>query len=139
MKSGTRWVIGLLLLGTGAGVFAVSYWKDPENSVRWSFTQMHASLVRGKKENVARLLAPTVVWNGREMSDREFLASYELPKDADRITSVPCPLAPGHWTVTMRTHVYCFVEEGPVFKLHWLGESACGCGKRVNVPATQKH
>ena len=128
MRSGQAWVLGLLGLGAVAGTIAVTYWQRPENSVRWSFTQIHTSLVRNKKEAAARFLAPRVTWNGKEMSDAEFLASYQLPPQADTIDTAVCPRVPAHWTVTMREHLYCFVAgEKKLWRLHWVGTEPCTC------------
>ena len=65
MNSGKKWVLGLLALGTCAALVAVTYWQSPENSVRWSFTQIHTSLVRGKKDQAGRFLAPRVTVHGK--------------------------------------------------------------------------
>ena len=54
MNSGKWWVVGVMSLGAVAGLIAVTYWQRPENSVRWSFTQIHTSLVKGKKDAAAR-------------------------------------------------------------------------------------
>ena len=91
MRSGQKWVIGLLALGACAGLFAVTYWKRPENSVRWSFTQIHTSLVRGKREAAIRFLAPRVTWEGRERSAADFLTAYTLPAKASDIEAAACP------------------------------------------------
>lgn len=128
MNSGKKWVLGLVALGAVAGLIAVTYWQRPENSVRWSFTQIHTSLVRGKKEAAARFLAPRITWNGKEMTSTEFLAAYTLPSQADVIDTAVCPTAAGHLTVTMKGLVYCFVPETKTFwKLHALTAGACGC------------
>jgi hypothetical protein len=127
MKSGKLWVLGLLSLGAAAGLVAVTYWKRPENSVRWSFTQIHTSLVRGKKDAAARFLAPRIVLNGKEMSAADFLAAYSLDRQTDDIDTVPCPSVPTHWTVTMANQSYCFVQDGPLWKLHVVGPVPCAC------------
>jgi hypothetical protein len=127
MKSGKWWVLGLLALGSCAGLVAVTYWKRPENSVRWSFTQIHTSLVRDKKEAAARFLAPRVTWDGKEMSAKEFMAAYTQPPEPDVIDTQPCPSTPSHWTVTMRTHVFCFVEDKSLWRLHYAGTGPCDC------------
>ncbi|MBI3855529.1 MAG: hypothetical protein HY293_07535 [Planctomycetes bacterium] len=128
MNSGKKWVLGLLALGAAAGLVAVTYWKRPENSVRWSFTQIHTSLVRGKKEAAARFLAPRVTWNGKEMSSAEFLAAYTLPSEADEIETAVCPVAASHLTVTMKGLVYCFVSDGStLWRLHALTDKNCAC------------
>lgn len=128
MKSGRWWVLGLLGLGAVAGTIAVTYWQRPENSVRWSFTQIHTSLVRGKKDAAARFLAPRITWNGREMSSAEFLSAYTLPAQADVIETAVCPRTPAHLTVAMKGLVYCFVSDGGTFwRLHALETGACSC------------
>ena len=127
MKSGAWWVLGLLALGSVAGLIAVTYWKRPENSVRWSFTQIHTSLVRGKKEAAARFLAPRVSWNGRDYAPAEFVEAYTQPPQPDVIDTQTCPSVPSHWTVTMKTHVFCFVEDKTLWRLHFVGTTPCGC------------
>jgi hypothetical protein len=128
MKSGTWWVLGVLGLGAVAGLIAVTYWQRPENSVRWSFTQIHTSLVKGKKDAAARFLAPRVSWNGKEMTSAEFLAAYTLPSEADEIETAVCPTTPSHLVVTMKGLVYCFVSDGKTFwRLHALTNGRCAC------------
>jgi len=127
MKSGGWWVLGMLALGSAAGMFAVTYWKRPDSSVRWSFTQIHTSLVRGRKEAAARFYAPRVIWDGKEMSDAEFSAAYTQPPEAAPIETQPCPSAPSHWIVTMKTNVFCFYEDGSIWRLHEVGTAACRC------------
>ena len=127
MRSGQGWVLGLLALGACAGLFAVTFWKRPENSVRWSFTQIHTSLVRGKRDAAGRFLAPHVTWNGRELTDAEFLNAYTLPVEPDAIETATCPSLPAHWTVTMKGHLYCFYEDGSLWRLHWVGTGSCTC------------
>jgi hypothetical protein len=106
---------------------AVTYWKSPENSVRWSFTQIQTSLVRDKKESAARFLAPRVRWNGKDLSASEFIAAYRQPPDPDVIQTVRCAALPDHWTVTMRGNVFCFVEDGNLWRLHAVGTGRCDC------------
>jgi hypothetical protein len=127
MKSGTIWVLGLLALGACAGLIAVTHWQRPENSVRWSFTQIHTSLVRGKKEQAGRLLAPRVTVHGKEMTDAEFVVAYIPPATADVIETQPCAATPAHQIVRMKDLVYCFYGEGTLWRLHWVGKNACGC------------
>jgi hypothetical protein len=127
MRSGQGWVLGLLALGACAGLFAVTFWMRPENSVRWSFTQIHTSLVRGKKDAAARFLAPRVTWNDRELSAADFLVAYGLPPEPSDIETAVCPSTPAHWTVTMKTHRYCFIRQGSLWRLHWVGTVPCSC------------
>jgi hypothetical protein len=127
MNSGKYWVLGLLSLGAAAGLVAVTYWKRPENSVRWSFTQIHTSLVRGKKDAAARFLMPRMTLDGKEMSSAEFLDAYSLDRQTDEIDTEPCPSTPAHMAVTMSKQVYCFILEGPVWKLHLVGPAPCRC------------
>jgi hypothetical protein len=127
MKSGQWWVLGLFALGSAAGIFAVTYWKSPENSVRWSFTQIQTSLVRDKKESAARFLAPRVRWKGRDLTAAEFVAAYTQPLDPDVFETTPCPATPGHWIVTMKENVFCFVEDKNLWRLHWVGTGRCDC------------
>lgn len=128
MNSGKWWVLAVLSLGAVAGLIAVTYWQRPENSVRWSFTQIHTSLVKGKKDAAARFLAPRLTWNGKEMSSAEFLAAYTLPTEADVIETAVCPAVSSHLTVSMKGLVYCFLPETKTFwKLHALYSGACGC------------
>jgi len=128
MNSGKWWVLGVLSLGAVAGLIAVTYWQRPENSVRWSFTQIHTSLVKGKKDAAARFLAPRLTWNGKEMSSAEFLAAYTLPSEADVIETAVCPAVSSHLTVSMKGLVYCFTPETKTFwKLHALYNGSCRC------------
>ncbi len=127
MNNGKVWVVGLLALGVAAGTVAVSYWQSPENSVRWSFTQIHTSLVRGKKDAAARFLQPSITFNGKQVSAGEFLASYSLDRQTDEIDTRPCPSTPSHMTVTMAKQGYCFIREGRLWKLHQVGAAPCPC------------
>lgn len=127
--SGKIWVLILLALGAAAGLVAVTYWKRPENSVRWSFTQIHTSLVRGKKDAAARFLAPRVSLDGKDLAPSEFIAAYSLDRQTDEIDVVPCPAAPTHWTVIMSGQSYCFVLDGRLWKLHAVGTAPCTCVK----------
>ena len=127
MNSGKKWVLGLLGLGACAGLIAVTYWQRPENSVRWSFTQIHTSLVRGKKDQAGRFLAPRVTVHGKDMSGAEFLVNYIPPPQADRIETMPCAVVTAHQTVTMKDLTYCFIQDGRLWRLHWIGAGACGC------------
>lgn len=129
MKNGRYWVLGLLTLGSALALFAVTYWKKPENSVRWSFTNFHTAIVRGKRDQALRLLAPRVTWNGKEHSDRDFAATYALPAAAGEIEALPCPENPAHMNVRMNTLVYCFItdERGNFWRLHAVGSAPCPC------------
>ena len=132
MNSGKKWVLGLLALGTCAALVAVTYWQSPENSVRWSFTQIHTSLVRpahvkGQKEKILRFLMPSVTVHGKEMSDAAFIDAYIPPSTADVIETKPCAAVATHQTVVMKDLSYCFIQDGKLWRLHWLGTGACGC------------
>jgi len=127
MNSGKKWVLGLLALGTCAALVAVTYWQSPENSVRWSFTQIHTSLVRGKKDQAGRFLAPRVTVHGKEMTAAQFIVDYIPPAKADVIDTKPCPIVAAHQTVAMKDLTYCFIQDGRLWRLHWIGAGACGC------------
>ena len=132
MNSGKKWVLGLLAFGACGGMVAVTYWQRPENSVRWSFTQIHTSLVRpshvrGQKEKILRFIAPRVTFHGKEMSDVEFLDAYIPPSTADVIETQPCAAVGVHQTVRMKDLTYCFIQDGKLWRLHWVGKGACGC------------
>lgn len=127
MNNGKYWVLGLLSLGAAAGLVAVTYWKRPENSVRWSFTQIHTSLVKGKKDQAARFLTPKVVLDGKELSAESFLNAYSLDRQTDEIDTVLCPSVPSHMVVTMSNQAYCFVLDGKLWKLHFVGTVPCRC------------
>jgi hypothetical protein len=131
MKNGKWWVLGLFAIGSAAGVFAVTYWKNPENSVRWSFTQIQTSLVREKKESAARFLAPRVRWKGKDLSAAEFIAAYTQPPDPDVIQTAPCPAQPTHWVVTMKADVFCFIQDKNLWRLHSVGTGACDCATQA--------
>lgn len=127
MKNGKLWVLGLLALGAVPGAVAVSYWTSPQNSVRWSFTQIHTSLVRGKKDAAARFLMPRVVFNGKDMAASEFLSAYSLDRQTAEIETLPCPAVPAHWTVIMNQQSYCFIGEKKLWRLHAVGSPPCSC------------
>ncbi len=127
MNSGKWWVLGLLALGVAAGTIAVTYWQSPENSVRWSFTQIHTSLVRDKKDAAARFLEPTITFNGKNVPAADFLSSYSLDRQTDEIDTRPCPSTPAHMTVTMAKQVYCFALQGRLWRLHLVGPAPCTC------------
>jgi hypothetical protein len=117
----------MLALGAAAGGFAALYWTSPSNSVRWSFTQFHTSLVRGNRRTAEALVAPRVVLSGREMRADEFLAGYQAPRNPGPLEVAPCPSAPDHWTVAMSGQSYCFLLVGRAWKLHRIGPPPCGC------------
>jgi hypothetical protein len=129
MKSGRLWVLGLLALGAALALVAVTYWKRPENSVRWSFTNLHTAVVRGKRDQALRLLAPTVTWNGKDYADRDFAAAYALPPKAGEIETFACPARGEHQVVRMNDLAYCFVTDGSrtLWRLHWVGPGPCTC------------
>lgn len=124
MKSGRLWVLGLLLLGSAAGVFAVWHWSRPENAVRWTFTQFHTSLI-GKRLKPARQIAgETVTVDGHPLSREDFLASYVVPLTQTLAVS-PCPGAPGHWAVRMGDRAWCFEKRERAWILHRIGPAPC--------------
>ena len=131
MKSGRLWVLGLLALGAGAAAFAVWTWSRPENAVRWTFTQFHATLLRRNDDPARRLktlrqiAAERVVLDGLPMDREDFLGAYVVPADPTALLSVPCPAAPGHWTVVMGGRAWCFAPEGRGWKLHRVGGAPC--------------
>jgi hypothetical protein len=129
MKSGRLWVLGLLAVGAALALGAVLYWKRPSNSVRWSFTNFHAAVLRGKRDQALRLCAPKVSWHGKEHSDRDFAAAYALPAMSGEIEALPCAAQPAHWDVRMNDLVYCFDNDagGTLWRLHRVGTQPCGC------------
>lgn len=124
---GKIWIIAIFAVGIGLGIAASIYWTRPENAVTGSFTQIHTAFLRGPKEKARRLLAPKVVLDGRELSADQFLETYKLPPDADRIDVAPCASTPEHWVLTMRDRRYCFFKEGKTWKLHWIENGGCRC------------
>jgi len=117
----------MLALGAAAGTFAALYWTSPANSVRWSFTQIHTSLVRGTPKTARALLAPRVVASGRDLGADEFLAGYRPPQQPGTLQVVRCPSLPDHWTVLMSGEAYCFLLDGRAWKLHRIGTVPCSC------------
>jgi hypothetical protein len=127
VKSGKLWVAGVLALGAGAALVAVLYWKSPANRVRWSFTQLHTSLLRNRPQAAAVFVASRVAYEGKEMSPEEFLRTYPLDSQGDRIEASPCARAPEHWDVAFRARAYCFVLERDLWRLHAVAPAPCAC------------
>jgi len=125
--SGKLGVLLLFAVGGGATLWAILFWRNPENSVRWAFTQLHSSLVRGRKEQAAQFVAPRVEASGREMGRDEFMAAYQLPPRPGELHEAPCPKTAGHWTVRMDDAIYCFVRGKNAWQLHHIGTGVCGC------------
>jgi len=126
VKNGRLWVLGLLVLGSGAGIFAVWHWSQPENAVRWTFTQFHTSLMPGKRKEAARqIAADPVTVDGLPMSKNDFIASYVVQAPPGALVVAPCPGAPGHWEARMAERSWCFVKEGREWKLHRVGLAPC--------------
>lgn len=127
MKSGKGWVLGILGFGLLLALGAILYWRRPETRVLWSFTQIHTSLVRSKKEQAGSFVATDVSWGGRTLRREEFLAEYRLPAESGRAAAAPCPARPEHWNVRLRDLEYCFRPEGGLWKLHRIGAAPCDC------------
>lgn len=127
MNSGKVVILVILSVGVAAGLSASIYWSQPEHAVAGSFAQIHAKILRGPKDKALRLLAPTVVLNGKSLTKEEFVASYELPPDGDRIEVTPCASMPDHWMLAMKNRRYCFFKDGRTWKLHWVEDGACHC------------
>jgi hypothetical protein len=125
--NGRWWVLGLLALGTGLGLSAVFYWLRPENAVRGAFSGFHTSLLRGRKDKAGKILAPELVYQGRLMSDREFLTLYAPPPEPGEVAAAPCPSQAGHWTVAMHGEAFCFRPAGRGWKLHSVVVAPCPC------------
>ncbi len=125
--SGKLAVALLFVVGGGATLWAILFWRNPENSVKWTFTQLHSSLVRGRKEQASRFVAPRVTAAGRESGREEFMAAYRLPPRPGELRAAPCPSAAGHWTVGMEGSAYCFVRAEQAWQLHHLGPEPCAC------------
>ena len=125
-RSGRLWVLGLLALGSSAGVFAVWHWNSPENSVRWTFTQFHMSRLPGKNKDASRQITADVVKvDGHSLSKEEFLASYDARAPQGMLTTAPCAAVPNHWEARMGDRAWCFVKEGREWKLHRVGPAPC--------------
>jgi hypothetical protein len=118
-------VVGLLAFGAAGGSFAFWHWSRPENAVRWSFTQLHTSLLRKRREPVLQLVAPEVTLDGRRLAREDFLAAYVPPAKPGDLDVAPCPAAPGHWVVTMHGRAWCFSPHGRGWLLHRLGPAPC--------------
>ena len=125
--SGKLAVLLLFAVGGGATLWAILFWRNPENGVRLTFTQFHSSLVRGRKEQAAQFVAPVVTASGREMSRAEFMAAYSLPPGPGELDVATCPTSAAHWTVRMGDSTYCFVRGPNAWQLHHLGAGPCGC------------
>jgi hypothetical protein len=125
VKSGRLWVIGLLAFGGVGALIAVSHWSKPENSVRWTFTQLHTSMLRKRQEPVLQIVGPEVLLDGRRLSRADFLAAYVPPAKPGDLDVAPCPACPAHWAVTMHGRAWCFAPEGRGWVLHRIGPAPC--------------
>lgn len=126
-SSGKIVILAIFAVGISAGLFASIYWSQPEHAVAGSFAQIHTLLMRGPKKDALRLLAPSVTLDGRAMPAADFLETYAMPANADRVEVAPCGSVPAHWVLTMRERRYCFFREGKTWKLHWVENAACTC------------
>ena len=127
MRSGRWVVVGIFALSAAMALFAVFYWKDPENRSRWSFTRFHSLLVRKHPEQAASFVAREVVFHGKTLSRKEFMAAYVLPKKSENVRTEPCPTADSHWTVSLGDLIYCLQLEDDLWKIGWLGKGPCRC------------
>ena len=125
MKSGRLWVIGLLAFGGVGASFAFWHWSRPENGVRWTFTQLHTSLLRKRMDPVMQIVGPEVLLDGRKLNRNDFLAAYVVPAKPGDLEVAPCPAAPGHWDVAMNGRAWCFEPKGRAWILHRLGPAPC--------------
>lgn len=125
--SGKLGVAVLFAVGGGATLWAILFWRNPENSVRWAFTQFHSSLVRKRTEQAAQFVAPRVEAGGRGLSREEFMASYALPPRPDELSVAPCAKTAGHWTVSMGSSAYCFTRGANAWQIHRVGTAPCDC------------
>jgi hypothetical protein len=123
MKSGRLWVLGLLVLGSAAGVFAVWHWSRPENAVRWTFTSFHASMLPRRKP-AREVAAERVILDGLAMTREDFFSTYASPKPGD-LSVTPCPATPGHWDARMNGRAWCFAKEGRNWRFHRVGREPC--------------
>ena len=123
-KSGRLWVLGLLVLGSCAGAFAVWHWSRPENAVRWTFTSFHMTLRPGKGNEAARRIADDrVLFDGIPLTREDFLASYVVPSKPGDLRVEPCAASPDHWDALMSDRAWCFVKRGRDWKLHRVGRA----------------
>ena len=127
MKRGPLVVLTVLGVSGALAAAAVIYLKQPENAVRGTFTLFHSLVFRKKCEEAVKLVAPRVVFRGREMSPAEFMAAFESPKDKGRPDISACPADPSHWRVRMVNESTCFLERDGGWRLHWIGEGECRC------------
>lgn len=125
--SGKLGIALLFAVGGGATLWAILFWRNPENSVRWAFTQFHSSLIRKRTEQAAQFVAPRVSLPGREAGREEFMASYALPPKPEELSVAPCAKTDGHWTVTMGASVYCFSRGTNAWRIHRVGGAPCDC------------
>jgi hypothetical protein len=125
--SGRLGIAALFALGGALTLWAILWWRTPSNSVGWSFTQLHSSLLRKKREQAAQFVAPRVRYSGEEMDRERFLSAYVLPPKPGELAKAPCPAAAGHWVVAMDGRAYCFVRAEHSWQLHQVGEAPCGC------------
>lgn len=125
--SGRLGVALLFAVGGGATLWAILFWRNPENSVRWAFTQFHSSLVRNRTAQAAQFVAPRVTVAGRESSREEFMSAYKLPPKPGDLAVAPCASNPGHWTVTMEGSAWCFTRGATAWQVHRVGGAPCDC------------
>lgn len=124
-RNGRWWVLGLLGLGVAAALFAVSHWSKPENAVRWTFTQLHTSLLRKRMDAVRQIVGDRVLLDGLPLGREDFIAAYVVPSDPSPLATAPCSAVPGHWTVTMGARAWCFEPRGRGWWLHRVGPAPC--------------
>lgn len=120
-------MVVILGLGAATGAIGILYWESPENSVRWSFTQIHTSIVRKHPQVAKRFLAPEIVYEGKAHSPDAFLAAYRLAPEAGTLDARPCPGAPVHFEVHMKGTMWCFNLEGRLWMLHRVAVPPCPC------------
>ncbi len=127
MKSGRYWVIGIFAVAGALALGAVLYWRRPETRVRWSFTQIHSSLLRNRKEVAASFLARRVTLARKDLSPAEFLESYDAKRVSGPLDVAPCPSIADHRLVRIAKGTYCFLLEGDLWRLHWVDAGPCAC------------